>query len=165
MCLSFSYIPKMPKLIACSNRDEKMKLVAFLEGLYPAGFTKNQKCSLRRRANHFTVFGDDLCFKGHNVLLKVVFQFETELVNHIIKKEHETVHIGMNKMIDLIDRKYYGITSAKICNYVRSCEAYSMYNSLRTIQPVYINDIVKKYDRYMIDCVDLRKYSDQNDRY
>jgi hypothetical protein len=34
-------------------------------------------------------------------------------VNHIIKTEHETAHIGMNKMIDLINRKYYGITSAK----------------------------------------------------
>jgi hypothetical protein len=33
-----------------------MKLVAFLrEGLYPAGFTKDQKNSFRRRANHFTV--------------------------------------------------------------------------------------------------------------
>jgi hypothetical protein len=124
----------MPKLINCSNADEKMKLVAFLrEGLYPAGFTKDQKNSFRRRANHFTVLGDDLCFKSHNVLLKVVFEFETELVNHIIKTEHETAHIGMNKMIDLINRKYYGITSAKICEYVRCIihsEQYSQSTSM-----------------------------------
>lgn len=156
----------MPKLITCSNRDEKNALIVFLRrNQYPENLNKDEKRVFRRKAEHFLMRGDDICYKGRDRLLKVVFEYETDLMDHIIETEHASAHIGMNKMVDLINQKYYGIPKSRICDYVRSCEACTRYNSLKTIQPVYINDITKKYDRYMIDCVDLRRYTDQNDGY
>ncbi|TBT99602.1 hypothetical protein CWI36_1918p0010 [Hamiltosporidium magnivora] len=54
---------------------------------------------------------------------------------------------------------------AYIKEYVKECEACSRFDSLKTIQPIYINHITKKYDLFMMDCLDLRRYSDQNDQY
>ncbi|TBU12726.1 hypothetical protein CWI38_0085p0060 [Hamiltosporidium tvaerminnensis] len=68
-------------------------------------------------------------------------------------------------MMALIAQKYYGIRKEYIKKYVKKCEACSRFNSLKTIQPVYINHITKKYDLFMMDCVDLGRYSDQNDQY
>lgn len=156
----------MPKLYTCANREEKQCLISFIStGQYPANYSKDQKRILRRKAEHFTMLGDDLCFRSNDRLLKVVFEYENTLMMHIIKSEHEEAHIGMTKLVDLLNRKYYGIPKSVICNYVRSCQACSRFNSLQTIQPVYVNDITRKYDRYMMDCVDLRKYSESNEGY
>ncbi|TBT97349.1 hypothetical protein CWI39_3011p0010, partial [Hamiltosporidium magnivora] len=73
-----------------------------------------------------------------------VFGFETALIKQIIQTEHAVAHIG---------------------EYIKECEACSRFDSLKTIQPVYINHITKKYDLFMMDCVDLRRDSDQNDQY
>lgn len=111
------------------------------------------------------MLGDDLCFRGEETLLKVVFPFETDLAKHIIASEHNISHMGVNKLQDLIKQKYYGIPLQMISDYVRSCEACMRFNSLRTIQPIYVNDITRKYDRFLMDCVDLRRYADQNNGY
>jgi hypothetical protein len=50
-----------------------------------------------------------------------------------------------------------------ICDFVRCCDVCKRFNSLRTVQPIYMKDIIKKYERYIIDYIDLRKYSNQND--
>ncbi|TBU05710.1 hypothetical protein CWI36_0593p0010 [Hamiltosporidium magnivora] len=33
----------------------------------------------------------------------------------------------------------------------------------KKFQPIYINNLTDKYDLFMIDCVDLRRYDDQKD--
>ncbi|KAI5151511.1 hypothetical protein ENBRE01_2186 [Enteropsectra breve] len=69
----------------------------------------------------------------------------------------------MKKLVDLINSKYNGISSDVICNYVRACPSCQRYNSLSTLADVVITNITRKYDRYMLDCVDLRKYMNKND--
>lgn len=156
----------MPRLNLCESKEEKDDLVEFLRtNRYPEGLTKVQKRNFRRKADNFVMLRDDLCFRGKESLLKVVFPFEVDLVKHIIEIEHSISHMGVNKLQDLIKRKYYGIPQSMISDHVSSCESCRRYNSVRTIQPVYINDITKKYDRYMMDCVDIRRYADQNDGY
>ncbi|TBU10340.1 hypothetical protein CWI38_1838p0020 [Hamiltosporidium tvaerminnensis] len=59
----------------------------------------------------------------------------------------------LNKMMSLIVQKYYGISKAYIKEYVKDCEACSRFNSLKIIQPVYINHIIKKYYLFMMDCL------------
>lgn len=154
----------MPKLVSCANREEKEVLTRYLRSNeYPQGYTKDQKRALRQKADRFVLRGDDIYFKGNECILKAVFEYETDLVDHIIASEHAIAHVGINKMVDLINHKYYGISKTKISDYVRSCEACRNFNSLRTIQPVFINNITHKRDRYIIDCVDLRQYSSSND--
>lgn len=156
----------MPRQNLCQNREEKEDLVNFLKtNRYPADLSKDQKRSYRRKADNFVMLGDDLCFRGEETLLKVVFPFETDLAKHIIASEHNISHMGVNKLQDLIKQKYYGIPLQMISDYVRSCEACMRFNSLRTIQPIYVNDITRKYDRFLMDCVDLRRYADQNNGY
>lgn len=154
----------MSKLYTCSNRGEKQEIIDFIkEGKYPDDLNKDQKRAFRRKAGNFKLLGDDLCFKGKDSLLKVVFEYEEDLILHILKTEHNPAHIGINKMVALINQKYYGISKVHITEYVKSCDACKRFNSLRTIQPVYINDITRKFDRFIIDCVDLRRYTNQND--
>ncbi|TBU08417.1 hypothetical protein CWI36_0142p0010 [Hamiltosporidium magnivora] len=63
-------------------------------------------------------------------------------------------------MMALIVQKYYGITNTYIKEYVKDHEACSGFNSLKTIQPIYINHITKKYALFMMDCIDHRRYRD-----
>lgn len=71
----------------------------------------------------------------------------------------------MKKMVDLIHRKYYGISSSAINDFVRSRDACVRYSNLNAIQEIHVNEITRKYDRYKMDCVDLRRYSESNDGY
>jgi len=157
----------MPRITTCKTVQEKIELIAFLRtGAYPAESNESQRRSMRRKAKHFRMIADDICYVDQRGdLLKAVFEFEGALIDHIIQKEHETAHMGIKKTTDLINRKYHGIPKSAISDYIGNCEACAHFNSLRTIQPLYINDIVAKYDRYMMDCVDLRRYEPQNDGY
>ena len=156
----------MPKLIGCRNREEKEAIITYIRvGEYPQNMTKEQKRNLSQKADNFALRGDDVFFKGKTGLLKAIFEYEKDLINHIIESEHSLAHAGINKMVDLINHKYYGISKNKISEYVKRCEACIYHNSMRTIQPVFINDITAKRDRYMMDCVDLRQYSALNDGY
>ena len=83
----------------------------------------------------------------------------------ILDEEHRIGHPGMNKMVDLIHRKYFGISSLVVRDFVKSCDACSRYNNLNTVQDIHVNEIEYKYSRYIMDCVDLRRYSWDNDGY
>lgn len=123
-------MPHMPKLVTCNSREEKEILVRYLRtGNYPDDYTKEQKRSLRRKAEHFLMVGDDICFKAKQGLLKAVFEYEADLIQHLIHTENSLGHAGINKMIDLMNQKYYGINKAYISAYVRSCESCSRFNS------------------------------------
>ena len=156
----------MPKLNTFHTREEKEIVMSFLRTrCYPENYSKDEKRALRRKANSFVLLGDDLCFKSGEKLLKVISAYEVDLINHIIRSEHCIAHIGITKMVDLIRQKYYGIPKSKIVEFVNSCESCARFNSLRTLQPIHINDITQKYDRYIIDCLYLRRYMDNNDRF
>ncbi|TBT99537.1 hypothetical protein CWI37_1308p0020, partial [Hamiltosporidium tvaerminnensis] len=149
----------------CKNRQEKKILTAYLKTCqYPAVYSKEEKRLLRQKVEYFTLFRDEICFKRRDHLIRAFFGFETALIQQITQIEHSVAHISVNKRIALIIKKYYGILKAYIKEYVKDCEACSRLNSLKTIQPIYINHIIKKYDLFMMDCVDFRRYSDQNDQ-
>ena len=87
------------------------------------------------------------------------------MIQLILSQEHSDGHPGISKMVNLINKKYYGITVAMIKEFVNSCDSCRNFLPMRTLQDLTIVDIRKKYDRYVIDCVDLRHYSDMNDGY
>lgn len=133
---------------------------------YPSGLNKDQKKTFRSKALKFVLVNEQLCFrKGENSFVRAVFYFENELVEMILNEEHRTGHPGMTKMIDKIHRKYYGISSNRIIEFVRNCDACMQSNNLTTIQDIQVNEITRKYDRYIMDCVDLRMYSELNEGY
>jgi hypothetical protein len=47
----------------------------------------------------------------------------------ILNEEHLPGHIGMNKMVDIVHRKYYGIPSSVINSFVKNCEACARNNT------------------------------------
>ena len=110
---------------------------------------------------------DTLFYKNpHNGLKRAVFDFQVNLAKIILQQEHENSgHIGIRRMTSWINEKFYGISAERVALFVKSCQGCLRYNDIQTVQPVHINQITKKYDRYMMDCVDLRKYVDVNDGY
>lgn len=159
--------PYMSRVLEIKNEDEKAHIKQYLtKGTYPHGASENIKRVLRRKAANLSVVNDLICFKkDENTMVRAVFSYETDLIAMIIKEEHSPGHIGASKLIHLINQKYYGIPAKMVRDYIKNCDACSHYNDLTTIQPVKINNIVAKYDRYMMDCMDLRKYASDNDNY
>ncbi|MGL5708221.1 MAG: integrase zinc binding domain-containing protein, partial [Aeromonas sp.] len=136
----------MTKKFTCGSKAEKDLLIDYVrDKIYPSKFSKDDKRSLRRRAENFVLVQDELYFRvSEEIRLKVVFDYELTLINQILKSEHEVAHIGAKKLEFIIRQKYYGITKEAIQKYVRSCQACAHFNSLRTIQPLYVNQITKK---------------------
>jgi hypothetical protein len=81
----------------------------------------------------------------------------------ILNEEHLTAHIGINKLVDIIHKKYYGIPTSVVISYVKNCETCARTNSLTTVEDVHVNIITRKFDRYIMDCIDLHRYADHND--
>lgn len=87
------------------------------------------------------------------------------MIQMIITEEHLPSHLGMKKMVDIVHRKYYGIPSSVINLYVKNCESCARNNSLTTVVDMHVNEITCKFYRFMMDCVDLRRYAGHNDCY
>ncbi|KAI5148740.1 hypothetical protein ENBRE01_0514 [Enteropsectra breve] len=125
----------MVRRVKITSNEDLQSVINLLEAEeYPLGFSKDQKRSLRRRADNFCLINGQLCFKSsENINKRAVFDFQTELLAMILREEHSNGHIGMKKLVDLINSKYYGISSDVICNYVRACPSCQRYNSLSTL--------------------------------
>ncbi|TBU09140.1 hypothetical protein CWI39_0101p0030 [Hamiltosporidium magnivora] len=136
--------------------QEKEILTAYLKtGQYPTANSKEEKRLLRQKSKHFTLLGDDICFRRRDHLIRAVFGFKTALIKQIIQTKHAVADIGVNKMMALIAQKYYGIPKEYIKEHVKECEACTnIYKSY-----------YQKYDLFMVDYVDLMGYADQNDHY
>jgi hypothetical protein len=83
----------------------------------------------------------------------------------IPNEEHLPDHFGKNKLVDIIYKKYYGIPSSVVISYVKNCETCSRNNSITTVEDVHVNIITRFFDRYIMDCVELRRYAAHNDRF
>ncbi|KAG0440405.1 Transposon Tf2-6 polyprotein [Dictyocoela muelleri] len=157
----------MARIVEIKSVEEKQEIINYLrQGRYPLSISSTQKRSFRKKALLFKIVNDLLCYKNSNGTFKrAVFEFEREVIQMILSEEHLPAHPGINKMVDIIHKKYYGIPSGLIKEYVKSCETCARYNSLNTIEDIQVNEITQKFDRYMMDCVDLRRYADHNDGY
>ena len=156
----------MARTINISSQEDKNDMIQFLRSngtIFPSGFNKEQRKRFKIRAKPFILVDEHLCFKtSDNRIRRAVFDFETNIVEMILQQEHSSGHPGINKMEDLIKRKYYGISVASIREFVQRCNACRNFNSLRTVQNIQVNEIKEKYDRFIMDCVDLRRYRTQN---
>ncbi|KCZ79390.1 hypothetical protein H312_03215, partial [Anncaliia algerae PRA339] len=93
----------------------------------------------------------------------VIFSYETEFISIFLDQEHRESHFGINKMVDIISKKYYGIKTSFIVDFVNKCRNCRNFVNLSTQDNVNLVQIKYKYDRYVIDCVDLRRYQEEND--
>ncbi|TBU13246.1 hypothetical protein CWI38_0490p0010 [Hamiltosporidium tvaerminnensis] len=108
-------------ILNCKNRQEKEILTPYLKrGQYPAEYSKEEKRLFRQKAEHFTLLGDDICFKRRDHLIRAVFGFETASIKQIIQTEHAVAHIEVNKMMAFM---------AYIKGYVKECEAFSKHTT------------------------------------
>ncbi|TBU11436.1 hypothetical protein CWI38_1207p0030 [Hamiltosporidium tvaerminnensis] len=80
-----------------------------------------------------------------------------------METEYSIAHSGINRMIALIGKKYYGIPRTFIIKYAKVYGACSRFNYLKKIQKIYMKNITNTNDIFMIDCVNLRKYANQKD--
>jgi IS30 family transposase len=152
------------KLITQEDRDEIFNYLKYQQ--YPDDYTKDQKRMLRRKCVNIILSNDIIKYvKSANKHLLVIFAFETDKIKNILDMDHHASHYGIVKMTSIINQKYYGVPKEAITNYVNACEHCSNFVPLRTIEDMNFVQINQKYDRYVIDCVDLRRYSVQNQGY
>ncbi|TBU08188.1 hypothetical protein CWI38_2294p0010 [Hamiltosporidium tvaerminnensis] len=137
----------IPPLKQVDNEEDDVKtentkniLPFILDGINTA--KEPTTIQMKSWSRKFTLFGDDICFIRRDHLIRAVFGFETALIKQIIQTGHAVPHFEVNKMMALM---------AYIKEYVKECEACSRFDSLKTIQPIYINHITKKYDLFMMD--------------
>jgi len=149
------------------TEEDKEEVFNYLKDQkYPIDFTKDQKRQVRRKCENLVLENSIIKFvKSSNVKLLVIFAFEKEKIKRILDEEHQASHFGIVKMTSIINQKYYGVPKEAIVEYVNSCKSCFNFVPLRTIQDMNFVQITQKCDRYVIDCVDLRRYADQNEGY
>lgn len=159
----------MSRQIKINSAEEKIQILEFLNsGIYPPEIRqdKEKRRRFRIKASSFVSRNGSLLFKNQDGSESLaIFPFEVELIRAVLEAEHRNGHPGINKMVDLIHRKYYGIPTSFISDFVSSCESCNNFNNLRTVSNIHVNQITRKYDRFIMDCVDLRHYGDLNDGY
>jgi IS30 family transposase len=157
----------MTRIVNISNIQEKLMIISVLEtGIYPDKLSKDQKHNFKRKVQNFVLRNGSLCHRTREGIVKqVICNFESEAIKGILTIEHGTAHIGAKKLLTIVNQKYYGILQASVYSFVAECSICSRYNSLTTLQPVFINEITARLDLLMMDCVDLRKYSELNSGY
>jgi hypothetical protein len=157
----------MSKGLELSTPEHKNEVLNYLEHRsYPDGWDKEKKRALRRKCESLSLINGSIFFtKSDGSQLRVVFGFQTEQIKIILREEHSNFHYGITKLSWIIKRKYYGIPFQAISDFVSSCEACTKFKSLKTLQDITMIEIKKKYGRYVIDCVDLRHYQEENDGY
>lgn len=155
----------MAKVIRISTAEDKKAVFDYLQyRTYPDNFSDLQKRGLRRKCKNLILENNTIKFvRSNNQKILVVCAFERESINDILAAEHEDSHYGIVKMVSMINQKYYGIPKQFIIDYVNSCEACRNFTPLRTVSDLNLVPITQKYDRYVIDCVDLRRYAEHND--
>lgn len=156
----------MPGVIQLKTAEQKTEILEYLiSGWYPANSTESQRRTLRRKCIHLRYIEDVLYFvKPDNSKRIVVFSYQTEYIQQILREQHsQQDHAGIEALKSQISEQYYGLPSQAITDFVNACPGCRRTNPLRTIEEVSLVQITAKYDRYVIDCVDLRSYSRQND--
>ena len=68
-------------------------------------------------------------------------------------------------MIDIVHTKYYVISSGIIRDFVSNCETCIRNDKLTIVPDIHINIISHKQERYIMDFIDISRYSDYNDGY
>ena len=149
------------------TEQDKIEILDYLKfQKYPDNCTKDQKRQLRRKCEYFILEHDQIKYlKSSGEHLPVIFAFETDKIKDILDKEHQDSHFGIVKMTNIVNKKYYGISKQVITDYVNSCTSCANFVPLRTINELNFVQITQKYDRYVIDCVDLRRYTEHNQGY
>jgi hypothetical protein len=133
---------------------------------YPPGLNTHQKKACRRKAGDFEIVNSLLCFKiGSGRFKRAVFEFKRDIIQIVHTEEHLPAHIGIDNMVDIVHRKYYGIPSSVINTLVKNCETCARSNTLTTVEDKSVNIITSKFDGFMMDCVDLRRYASDNENY
>lgn len=160
-------MPNMSGTLKLDTPEEKDKLLLFLRtGKYLPQTSKGDKANIRKKCKNLVLVSDQICYKNsENVILKVFFRYEHNEIKAALDQEHNDCHFGVKRLESVINQKYYGISSRVITAYVNGCPDCARYNSLTTIQEINLIPITQKYDRYVVDCVDLRRYDASNSGY
>lgn len=157
----------MTKILELALPEHMTQIQDYLEkGIFPDGWDKNQKRALRRKcANLHLIKGNIFFIKPDGLRLRVMFGFQTEQINQILSEEHGEIHLGVTKLAWAVNLKYYGITFQEVTSFVAKCVACQNFKPLKTLQDITMVQSKRKYERYVIDCVDLRHYQEVNDGY
>jgi len=156
----------MPKTITVATPLEKNILISYLlTGRFPDNITHLNRRVMIRKFSNFILINNIVYYNSGNIKRELVYQFDENRVNNIIKSAHEPGHIGINSLRNQINERYYGIKKSVIKSFIRNCE--NCNRSTRIQVHVPLTPIVPYYirERLMVDLVDFSMYENENDGY
>ena len=115
----------MRHVISFKNNEEKQIIITYLkEGKYPNHINKDQKRSLRAKAEKFALINDLLYLRRDGKTLRYIyFPAEKEIAEIELKILHLPGHLGMKKLWFAVNERFHGIPQEFVHEYVRSCKA------------------------------------------
>lgn len=136
-----------------------------IENKYPNTYSAQEKNALRKKADKYSIEEDILYYKTKNIKRRVLFDFRPNEKISLLNLIHNESHCGQEKFFKKIQQSFVGVSREDCRDIVKSCMACSSFKPLKTkanIIPLLFN---KPWEHVQADCIDLRKYKDQNDEY
>lgn len=128
----------------------------------PDGLSPNQKQAFVLKAQKFIIInGDVYGVENGNNLLAVANDDNVKLAN-VLQLLHTSSHRGMKAMYMAYKQKYVGIQRNKIDEYVRNCIICQRNIPLKRCEAITPIVASRRWERLIIDYIDLRKYSHVN---
>ncbi|KAG0440580.1 Pol polyprotein [Dictyocoela muelleri] len=153
----------MGRIYTIKTPEELMLIYNNLHHGFIPDFDKPfQRRDFLDKCSRFKYISNFLYINHNEVLKKYLCVFKNNEKNYIIRERHLLRHIGMNKLKNIIDDEFVGITSKDISNFIKSCKVCN--EKTRPEQSRKINSIVIEdvHQRLMCDLMDFSIYSSNN---
>lgn len=153
------------KVILFKEEVEKIKkLIKGVPGEELPESPRKRK-NLRRKMAFFEVLNNEILYNDSGILKKIIPEDDEHLQNALFKELHQDSHTGVKAMYQAFREKYIGCRRERINDYVKRCTKCTRYIPLKRSEPITPIVSPAPWALVQMDCIDLRKHSDDNDGY
>lgn len=120
---------------------------------------------LELKSKKFTSFEDRLFLlhpEGNKEVIPCSFKEKQFL---LAKSLHEVAHVGMNKLEQLAEKCYFKISREVIRDVISKCVSCAQAQPLKTKDKMVHIKAFSPGERFQIDLIDMRQFSNNNDNY
>ncbi|KAG0440842.1 Gag-Pol polyprotein [Dictyocoela muelleri] len=157
----------MPAKQYVNDHVEYENIVKILRNIeFPLDRKKKER--LIKKSNLFKLINQHLYFKSQDLLFPdrlVIAKDDKHAMEFHVKNVHDQCHLGINKLEDLCNKKFFGIRRDIIRKIVSNCQICSLAQPLKYKDEVHHIIAKKPNERFQIDLIDLKSYSEENGGY
>jgi len=136
-----------------------------LENRVPAGLDRRQRRNFVLKAARFVLENGELFGVDGGRRYKVVADDDTAAIKAVLNELHLPGHLGCKCLYMEVNNRYVGFLRQRIDEYVKNCEACQRHQPLKRTEPITPIVANRRWERVIVDYIDLRLYADLNDGY